>query len=100
MLSYKTAWHGGQLVIADRWYPSSKLCSGCGAVKTKLALSDRTYSCGHCGMVLGRDVNAGVNLLHLAASGADSVNACRARARPSPARAPGADAGTRHRACG
>ena len=85
MLSYKTAWNGGQMVIADRWYPSSKKCSGCGAVKAKLALSERTYTCPRCGLVIGRDVNAAVNLLHLAASGADSINACRAQARPSPA---------------
>jgi putative transposase len=83
MLAYKTAWHGGHLVTADRWYPSSKTCSGCGAVKAKLALSERTYRCGACGLALGRDVNAAVNLLHLAASGADSITACRAQARPS-----------------
>ena len=85
MLAYKTAWNGGRLILADRWYPSSKTCSGCGAVKTKLALSERTYHCEHCGLALDRDVNAAVNLLHLAASGADSLNAGRARARPSPA---------------
>jgi putative transposase len=83
MLSYKTAWRGGQLVLADRWYPSPKLCSGCGAVKAKLALSERTYTCLRCGLTVDRDVNAAVNLLHLAASGADSLNAGRAQARPS-----------------
>ena len=40
-LAYKTTWNGGRLLVADRWYPSSKTCSGCGAVKTKLALSER-----------------------------------------------------------
>jgi putative transposase len=85
MLAYKTAWNGGQLLIADRWYPSSKLCSGCGAVKAKLALSERTYRCERCGLALDRDVNAAVNLPHLAASGADSRNACRAQVRPGPA---------------
>ena len=44
-LAYKTTWNGGRLVVADRWYPSSKTCSGCGAVKTKLTLSERTYTC-------------------------------------------------------
>ena len=43
MLGYKTTWNGGRLIVADRWYPSSKTCSGCGAVKAKLALSERTY---------------------------------------------------------
>ena len=44
-LEYKTAWHGGRLIVADRWFASSKTCSGCGAVKAKLALSERTYLC-------------------------------------------------------
>jgi len=39
-LEYKTVWNGGRMVVADRWFPSSKTCSGCGAVKAKLALSD------------------------------------------------------------
>lgn len=71
-LAYKTAWHGGTLIVADRWFASSKTCSECGAVKTKLALSERTYHCECCGAVLDRDVNAAANLARLAASGADS----------------------------
>ena len=86
MLAYKTAWHGGTLVLADRWYPSSKQCSGCGAVKAKLALSERTYSCDGCGLVADRDVKAARNLLSLAASGAESLNAREGTPRPCPAR--------------
>ena len=71
-LTYKTTWHGGTLLVADRWFTSSKTCSGCGAVKAKLALSEREYVCEACGTVLDRDVNAAVNLARLAASGADS----------------------------
>jgi len=82
MLGYKTAWTGGQLIVADRFYPSSKTCSACGTVKAKLALSERTYSCGSCGLVMDRDVNAARNLLGLAASGAESVNACGGTVRP------------------
>jgi len=82
MLAYKTRWNGGTLIIADRWYPSSKTCSGCGAVKAKLALSERTYHCDACGLVLDRDVNAARNLLNLAASGAESLNACGGTVRP------------------
>jgi putative transposase len=52
-------------VIADRWFPSSKTCSGCGAVKAKLPLSVREYHCDACGLTLGRDVNAAVNLAKL-----------------------------------
>jgi IS605 OrfB family transposase len=66
-LAYKTQWNGGRLVVADRWYPSSKTCSGCGTVKTKLALSERTYTCTTCGLVLDRDVNAARNLAAIAA---------------------------------
>jgi putative transposase len=76
MLSYKTTWNSGRLITADRWFPSSKTCSGCGHVKAKLALSERTYRCGNCGLVLDRDVNAARNLLGLAASGAERLNAC------------------------
>jgi putative transposase len=86
MLGYKTAWRGGRLVTAGRFYPSSKKCSGCGAVKAKLALSERTYTCDACGLVADRDVNAARNLLSLAASGAESLNACGGAARPGPAR--------------
>jgi IS605 OrfB family transposase len=71
-LEYKTAWHGGKLIVADRWFASSKTCSECGAVKAKLALSERTYCCTGCGAVLDRDVNAAVNLARLAGSGPDS----------------------------
>ncbi|MBU8859325.1 MULTISPECIES: IS607 family element RNA-guided endonuclease TnpB [unclassified Micromonospora] len=66
-LTYKISWNGGRLLVADRWYPSSKTCSGCGAVKAKLALSERTYVCEACGLVLDRDRNAALNLAALAA---------------------------------
>ncbi len=66
-LTYKTGWNGGRLILADRWYPSSKTCSGCGAVRTKLALSEREYQCESCGLVLDRDLNAACNLAALAA---------------------------------
>ena len=82
MLGYKTAREGGTLVVAGRWYPSSKKCSGCGSVKAKLTLAERVYQCDACGLVMGRDVNAARNLLSLAASGADRVNACGAAGRP------------------
>ena len=72
MLGYKTTWNGGRLVVADRWFPSTKTCSGCGAVKARLLLSERCYACAACGLVTGRDVNAARNLLHLAVSGTES----------------------------
>jgi putative transposase len=64
-LAYKVAWRGGKLVVAGRFYPSSKTCSSCGSVKAKLSLSTRTYRCA-CGLELDRDLNAARNLEALA----------------------------------
>jgi putative transposase len=61
-LDYKTRWYGSHLVKADRWFPSSKMCFGCGAVKTKLHLAERVYHCEHCGLDIDRDRNAAINL--------------------------------------
>ncbi|WP_426502596.1 IS607 family element RNA-guided endonuclease TnpB [Dactylosporangium sp. McL0621] len=66
-LAYKTDWNGGRLLIADRWYPSSKTCSGCGTVKSKLSLAEREFCCEACGLVIDRDRNAALNLAALAA---------------------------------
>ncbi|WP_319462945.1 IS607 family element RNA-guided endonuclease TnpB [Micromonospora sp. RTP1Z1] len=71
-LAYKAGWNGGRLVVVDRWYPSSKTCSGCGAVKTKLTLSERTYTCTTCGLTLDRDLNAARNLAALAHEATDA----------------------------
>ena len=61
-LEYKCAWNGIPLVIADRFFPSSKLCSCCGTIKKELKLSDRTYHCEQCGLVIDRDYQASLNL--------------------------------------
>jgi len=82
MLGYKTGWNGGSLIVADRWFPSSKTCSSCGAVKAKLPLTERTFRCEHCQFGEDRDVNAARNLLRLAASGAERANACGGTVRP------------------
>ena len=60
-LEYKCNDSGIQLIIADRFYPSSKLCSCCGKIKKDLKLSDRTYRC-ECGNVIDRDFQASLNL--------------------------------------
>jgi putative transposase len=86
MLAYKTSWKGGGLIVADRWYPSSKTCSACGWRKPSLTLAERTYRCDACGLSIGRDVNAAINLRDLAASGAERLNACGGDVRPGPAR--------------
>jgi putative transposase len=68
-LVYKSEWHGSTLVIADRFYPSSKLCSGCGVFKDALALGERVFDCDACGVSLDRDVNAAINLRRLGLAG-------------------------------
>jgi IS605 OrfB family transposase len=78
-LAYKTAWNGGQLEVAGRWFPSSKTCSACGSVKAKLPLRMRTYTCESCGLVIDRDENAALNLAalvkrHVAGSGPETEN--------------------------
>ena len=85
-LTYKTKWYGSELVVADRFYPSSKTCASCGAVKAKLPLSSRTYACEVCGREVDRDLNAATNLARLAipaAAGTSSVAGRRGEARPS-----------------
>lgn len=62
ILTYKCERYGINLVIADRFYPSSKTCSGCGNINHNLKLSDRTYKCKCCGLTIDRDYNAALNL--------------------------------------
>lgn len=60
-LEYKCKFRGIELVIADRFYPSSKICSQCGEIKKDLKLRDRVYNC-ICGLTIDRDFNASINL--------------------------------------
>ena len=60
-LEYKCQWYGVPLILANRFYPSSKTCSCCGDIKKDLKLSDRVYRC-ECGLVMDRDLNASINL--------------------------------------
>lgn len=69
-LRYKMGWSGADLQIIGRFVPSSKMCSECGTVKSKLPLSERVYECEHCGLKIDRDVNAAINILH---AGAGSI---------------------------
>ena len=57
----------------DRFYPSSKTCSGCGNIKSDLKLSHRSYVCENCGLVIDRDLNAAINLKNKSASYAESA---------------------------
>jgi len=98
-LTYKTQWYGGRLVVADRWYPSSKTCSGCKTVKPKLSLAQRTFTCEHCGLVIDRDLNASINLRDLVArvagSGPETRNGRGADRKTRPRLAGGAIPRTR-----
>jgi putative transposase len=61
-LTYKQAWRGGQVMVADRWFASTKTCSRCGRVKDRMGLAERTFACDGCGLVVDRDRNAAANL--------------------------------------
>lgn len=61
---YKCRWHNIEFVTADRYYPSSKMCSRCGNIKKDLKLSDRIYHCSKCGFTIDRDFQASVNLMN------------------------------------
>jgi putative transposase len=65
-VAYKGAMAGSTLIVADRWFGSSKLCSACGVANDVLTLSERTWSCPSCGTTLDRDLNAAVNLARYA----------------------------------
>ncbi len=67
-LAYKTAWYGSVRLVIDRWYPSSKTCSRCKAVKAMPALYERTCRCEHCRLVVDRGLNAAANLVSLVGS--------------------------------
>ena len=77
MLEYKADWYGRNLIVVDRWFPSSKLCSACGALAERMPLNVRTWTC-RCGTIHDRDVNAARNIL---AAGL-AVTACGAGVRP------------------
>jgi putative transposase len=90
-LGYKAAWRGGQVVLVDRWYPSSKLCSCCGYRLEALDLGVRHWTCPGCGASNERDVNAAINLRNMAVSstasarGGEGAGPARERgAKPAP----------------
>ncbi len=67
-IQYKAQWQGIDVVLAGRFYPSSKTCSACGEKKPYLKLSERTFVCPSCGNIIDRDLNAALNLAALAKS--------------------------------
>ncbi|MFB7569482.1 RNA-guided endonuclease InsQ/TnpB family protein [Streptomyces sp. NPDC056165] len=77
MLEYKAQWYGREVIAVDRWFPSSRLCSNCGTLQSRMPLHVRSWTCD-CGTTHDRDVNAAKNLL---AAGL-AVSACGAGVRP------------------
>lgn len=75
-LEYKAQMRGGVVVVADRWFPSSKTCSVCGDVQASLPLAVREWTCPSCQTHHDRDINAAINLANYAVS--STVSACRA----------------------
>ena len=73
-LEYKTARSGAALHVVDRWYRSSKTCSGCGEVKAKLSLNERTFNWDACCLSMDRDLNAAINI-QVAGSAPETLNA-------------------------
>lgn len=74
-LEYKCKWYGSELFIIDRWFPSSKTCSACGAINNELKLSDRIYKCD-CGLEIDRDLNAAINIKNYYTAKHAEINAC------------------------
>lgn len=83
MLTYKCQWYGRDLVVIDRWFPSSKVCSACGALQDSMPLNVREWTC-RCGATHDRDVNAAINIRTAGLAGiacGDGVRPARAQAR-------------------
>ena len=78
-LEYKGKLYGCKIVLADRFYPSSKTCNVCGWIFKDLKLENREWTCLECGTKHDRDFNASVNLEKVAASSAETQNACEGR---------------------
>ncbi|MCL6599653.1 MAG: transposase [Alicyclobacillus macrosporangiidus] len=80
-LEYKVQMRGGRVIVADRWFASSKICSACGYKMTDMPLSVRSWTCPDCGTSHDRDLNAAKNLAKLAVS--STVTACGEDIRPA-----------------
>ncbi|MFB7337540.1 RNA-guided endonuclease InsQ/TnpB family protein [Streptomyces adustus] len=77
MLEYKGRWYGREVIVIDRWFPSSKLCSACGTLQDRMPLDVREWTCG-CGTTHDRDVNAAKNILAVGLT----ASVCEAGVRP------------------
>jgi putative transposase len=99
MLTYKCRWYGSELVVADRFFPSSKTCSRCGTRREELRLEERAFRCARCGLSIERDLNAAINLAgwahpDVAPSAGETGNACPRGGQTGVSPARPVDAGT------
>ena len=83
-LAYKAQWFNCDLVVCDRWFPSTKTCHACGTMRQKMSLGERTFHCGTCGLSCDRDRNAAANLAGWAEHAQASRTAKRAAGSPMP----------------
>ena len=95
-MMYKGQWYGCQVILADRFYPSSKRCSHSEHIQATLNLDTRVYICGHCGLMINRDLNAAINLEQLSTGSSPESYACGESVRPG-YQAVLVEAGTEHR---
>jgi putative transposase len=96
-LRYKAGWFGGELVVCDRWFPSTKTCSQCGLIKHHMKLVERIFRCDVCGLVMDRDRNAATNLAAWAeAASLAAVQASDRQAGGRDTDAPGGEGAGRH----
>jgi len=75
-LEYKSNWYNSKVIVADRFYASSKICSVCGNKKDKLKLNERVYICDKCSIEIDRDINAAINLKRLYTEKPSGIYAC------------------------
>jgi putative transposase len=95
-LVYKGEWSGCKIILAPRFYPSTKRCSHCGHIQVEMDLSVRVYTCDFCGLTIDRDLNAAINLEQLTTGSSPESYACGESVRPG-FRAVLVEAGTEHR---
>jgi IS605 OrfB family transposase len=75
-MTYKGAWYGCKIILADPFYPSTKRCSCCRNIKAEVDLSERLYACEACGLGIDRDLNAALNLEQLTTGSSPGRYAC------------------------
>jgi putative transposase len=96
-LRYKAGWFGAELVVCDRWFPSTKTCSQCGTVKERMRLTERVFRCDACELVMDRDRNAAANLAAWAEAASMAVaQASDRQAGGRVTNAPGGEGAGRH----